>query len=415
MAIYVESTDASNSFTTTTNYSLSAGDSFNGTSSEVGLVSDWDVVGINVVAGETYKLTISGTNIYQLNGQISLANDTSTGFSVLNPLSDTVSHTGTPLSYFYSMENNRNEIEVRFTATTTGEWKIGLADLAAGANFSYEIEFSETCVLNFMNGTNSDDNWVGTADADVINLMDGNDSFVAGDCDDSVRGGDGWDTILGGDEDDLLEGLDEHDWLYGQNGNDTLQGGRGDEVLSGGYGNDFIYGENGGDLLYGGYGNDKVAGGVEKDTINGGRGHDRLFGEEGHDLLKGQRGSDYINGGAHNDTLIGGYGNDTLLGGSEQDLLRGGRAQDWLDGGTGDDRLHGGQNSDVFVLRDRTGNDKVLDYVDGVDKIGVESMNNVNWTQVGSHTLVDINGANGQLLLLNVNVNDIDVSDFILI
>lgn len=416
MVNFIETTDASNSFSSLVNYNISADDSFSGASTEVGSVSDWDVIGINVVAGETYKLTFRGTSIHQLDGQIQLTDTSLSNSTILNPLADTVTQTGTPLSYLYNMENNPNEIEVRFTATTTGQWLLGIVDESAGASFNYDIEFSITCPINFMNNaTNADDNLVGTADADVIDLMAGDDSFIAGDCDDSIRGGTGWDTLKGGDGEDQLEGGDEHDWLYGQAGNDMLLGGRGDDLVSGGNGHDKVYGENGSDRLYGGFGNDTVSGGIGKDTVYGGRGHDYLTGEEGHDYLNGQRGSDYIFGGAHNDTLIGGMGNDTLLGGSEHDLLRGGQGKDWLEGGTGEDTLNGGNNSDVFVLRVNTGTDRVTDYTDGVDKIAVANVNDIIWTQVGAHTHLRIDGVNGEMLLLNVNVNDIDISDFILL
>ena len=110
--------------------------------------------------------------------------------------------------------------------------------------------------------------------------------------------------ILGTDSDDnAINGTAAADRIYGLNGNDTIHAGDGDDLVRGGLGNDFIYGENGNDLLM------------------GGAGDDQLFGGNGNDTLLGEAGNDIITGGAGSDTVIfkvlsssdvtGGNGTDT--------------------------------------------------------------------------------------------------------
>jgi Ca2+-binding RTX toxin-like protein len=92
---------------------------------------------------------------------------------------------------------------------------------------------------HYLNGSNRDDNILGTVDNDVINGRAGNDviSGLAGN--DILNGGDGADTISGNE------------------GNDILIGGRGDDFLSGDAGiDDVLSGDAGNDIYFPGFGND---------------------------------------------------------------------------------------------------------------------------------------------------------------
>lgn len=85
--------------------------------------------------------------------------------------------------------------------------------------------------------------------------------------------------------------------------------------------------------------------------------------------LPGTSGADRLTGGAGSDTLSGGGGADTLSGGAGNDVLRGGAGNDVLVGGTGNDRLAGGGGADRFVFAQGDGQDRILDFASGQDKI----------------------------------------------
>ena len=105
-------------------------------------------------------------------------------------------------------------------------------------------------------GTMADDGMVGSAGADAIDCLDG---------------------------DDVAQGLA---------GNDRLWGGLGADVLHGNAGNDRLWGGKGRDELHGGVGNDHLYGGMGDDMLHGGRGADRLHGDAGNDVLSGGDGRD---------------------------------------------------------------------------------------------------------------------------
>jgi len=89
----------------------------------------------------------------------------------------------------------------------------------------------------------------GTPQTDLVNLLAGNDLFIAG------------------------------------GGNDVVLGGSGNDAIRGDAGNDELLGEGGSDFLVGGSGNDKLNGGSGIDTIDGGSGVDTLTGGSGADVF----------------------------------------------------------------------------------------------------------------------------------
>jgi Ca2+-binding RTX toxin-like protein len=74
----------------------------------------------------------------------------------------------------------------------------------------------------------------------------------------SINGSDDNDELLGTKQDDLITGNAGNDRLYGLHGNDELDGGEGDDLLLGGSGNDLLSGGTGFDRLAGGKGSDVV-------------------------------------------------------------------------------------------------------------------------------------------------------------
>ncbi len=149
----------------------------------------------------------------------------------------------------------------------------------------------------------------------------------------------------------------------------------------------------------GGNDGDIIDGGIGSDDITGGSGNDTIAGGDGSDTLAGNLDDDLLNGGAGKDSLLGGDGNDTLIGGIGQDTLRG----------------NGG--SDQFVLTTGQGRDTIIDYVDGVDTLGLAeglTFGQLEITQIGQDTRIRVDGTNDVLAILNgVDSSLIGSEDFI--
>ena len=150
---------------------------------------------------------------------------------------------------------------------------------------------------------------------------------------------------------------------------------------------------------------------------------------------------------AGDDILYGTEGNDTIFGGSENDTLFGQDDSDILDGGTGTDLLVGGLGADTFDFNTvgdsspiLTASDVIADFVHGVDKIDLSTIdavvgggddaflfggsnvntvaNSVTWSESGGNTIVHIdnNGntiADMQIVLTGTGLN-LDATDFTL-
>ncbi|MDX8499651.1 VCBS domain-containing protein, partial [Mesorhizobium sp. VK4C] len=171
--------------------------------------------------------------------------------------------------------------------------------------------------------------------------------------------------------------------------------------------------------------------GNSSDSLNGANG--------GDDVLYGNGGADIILGMAGNDTLFGQSGNDTLNGGDGNDRLVGGVGADTLTGGLGSDTFYyGSATSDSPAS---ASNDTITDFVHGVDKIDLSSIdanttsggdqaflfggqnsatvaNSITWSEVGSNTIVhvDVSGntsADFQITLTGINLG-LTASDFVL-
>jgi glucose/arabinose dehydrogenase len=123
-----------------------------------------------------------------------------------------------------------------------------------------------------------------------------------------------------------------------------------------------------------------------------------------------------------NDVLYGGTGNDKLYGGVGRDRLFGDGGRDLLDGGVGNDTLTGGGGADRFVFKTGSGRDQITDFSASGPQHDVINLR--GWTAVtdfgdlqanhmqqqGSN--VRIYAGNDEILLLNVNIADLDRSDF---
>jgi Tol biopolymer transport system component len=120
---------------------------------------------------------------------------------------------------------------------------------------------------------------------------------VSNDC--SIRGTAGPDRLHGTALADVLLGLGGNDRLVANDPGyvgDTLDGGPGNDVLAGGFRQDTLYG------------------GPGDDTLNGGPSGDALIGAPGHDHLNGQGGNDTIDArDGQRDVVTCGGGRDTVL------------------------------------------------------------------------------------------------------
>ncbi len=234
--------------------------------------------------------------------------------------------------------------------------------------------------------TPQDDVHVGTAHADAIDALGGDDIIEARAGDDTVHGGDGDDHILGGDGDDQLFGGNGNDVIFGGNGNDIISGGAGNDRLFGDDGDDILAGDAGDDVLYGGAGNDILHGGDGADDLHGGDGADRLYGDAGADTLAGGAGDDVVFGGAGDDLLDGGGGDDLLDGGEGSDSVLGGAGNDTILASLGDDQIDGGEGYDVISYAAFT-DELTVNFIDGtVDggAAGTDSFANIEEVRGGS-------------------------------
>ena len=119
----------------------------------------------------------------------------------------------------------------------------------------------------------------------------------------------------------------------------------------------------------------------------------------------------YINAGMGNDRISGGLGNDFLVGGAGNDRLSG------LEGS---DTSIGGAGMDMFVFRDDSSNDRILDFVSGTDQIDLRAFDidfsNVATIAAGPDTRIGIdsddNGVSNFLITL-VNAAAPQESDFL--
>lgn len=102
--------------------------------------------------------------------------------------------------------------------------------------------------------------------------------------------------------------------LTGTGGNDTLTGSAEAQVIRGLDGNDRLTGGSNNDRINGNSGNDTIFGSGGADFLFGGKGDDVLNGGDGADVLSGDLGSDSLTGGAGSDIflLASGRGTDTV-------------------------------------------------------------------------------------------------------
>lgn len=255
--------------------------------------------------------------------------------------------------------------------------------------------------MAIITGDDLDNSLAGTAEADVIHGLGGNDSLFGEAGDDQVFGDAGNDVLSAGTGRDVLSGGAGDDTVFigiGEGGDgDTADGGAGvdhlyllldavaapiilsfadpaveqvapdgtrirgfesvqfyagtaDDIITGGGLHDVVLGREGNDTLRGGAGDDDLYGQWGDDILEGGAGLDSLYGADGNDRIFGGADADQMHGEGGDDVLHGGDGNDVLYGEEGRDTLYGDAGDDWMQGGVGTAELHGGTGDDAYLL-----------------------------------------------------------------
>lgn len=173
-------------------------------------------------------------------------------------------------------------------------------------------------------------------------------------------------------------------------------------------------------------GNDRdntLTGTKNDDEIYGRGGNDKITAGDGDDLVRGGDGNDRLSGQKDNDTLFGDSGEDNLNGGPGDDAVDGGRNADLVQGGEGDDTLTGGRGADTFIINRDDGQDTILDFGDGNDKIsingfsGIKDFLSLDIKVVGNNSVLDLgfveNGIESEQVLTVLDETSLTANDFL--
>jgi len=183
-------------------------------------------------------------------------------------------------------------------------------------------------------------------------------------------------------------------------------------------GNDTYVALGGSDVVTGGTGNDSIDGVCGNDTLEGNDGNDTLIGGNGRDILVGGADQDVLDGGNQEDLLVGGMGNDTLIGDKGEDTLEGGEGDDDLNGGTENDLMTGGTGNDIFRFRKGDGQDTITDFTQSEDLLDVTMLKvwDISQLSIQEHgTGIRINTGDGNHIeLTGLAIGDLTNADFIL-
>ncbi len=108
-------------------------------------------------------------------------------------------------------------------------------------------------------------------------------------------------------------------------------------------------------------------------------------------------------GGSGSDTIAGNATANALFGGAGDDILYGADGNDTIDGGAGNDTLYGGAGADLFEVGGSADRDTILDFVQGLDRLGV-SGSSLDFshvaTAVSGSDLVLTLGTTGNIVVL---------------
>ena len=237
-------------------------------------------------------------------------------------------------------------------------------------------------VLNPNGKGNASEMIGGTATADKINAMGGND------------------TVWGDEGNDTIEGGNGNDFLHGGDDNDTLTDTQGDDLIWGEGGADWINGGAGADVLDGGAGSDTVFGGADADILDGGEEDDLMFGDSGQIV------NNVMDANGSDDIMTGGSGNDHMYGGGGADALDGGEGDDTIEGGSGADGMVGWDGNDTFIMDEGDiGFNNTIDGGVGYDVVDYSASRGFGLSSNGRQLGIDVNLNNLGPAVLPAGIN----------
>ena len=333
-----------------TQYSLPVGGSFRGVFSD-NLDQDW--VRVELVAGTTYRISLSGS------GDNSGAD---TILRVFNAAGEQVA-VNDDADFAAGQVNST----LSFTPESSGVYYLSAGVYAGNPSQDHSGSYTLTLV---------DPETDGAAEPGV--------DYV------ELEGGAGNDVLRGGPGDDVIQGGAGNDMLYGLGGQDFLTGGRGDDLLEGGDDADLLLGDNASAFFFGPlFADDEPGSGssgsspddpATGDDPGGGTAPDDPsamgdgVAESGGSSSSSAADPSAPAAGDDDDGPITGY--DPYTGGDDpapvpplfpsvtrddvlaflsdqlhagNDVLRGGAGADWMEGGAGDDELYGGDDDDMLI------------------------------------------------------------------
>ncbi|WMS44689.1 calcium-binding protein [Acuticoccus sp. MNP-M23] len=229
--------------------------------------------------------------------------------------------------------------------------------------------------------------------------------------------------------DDLVGGDGRFDGPVDTGGGDDRFNFRGDDALDAvalGGGDDRFRTATAAATVNGGSGDDLVLGGAADDALSGGNGNDTVRGGGGDDLVRGGNGDDFLDGGRGRDTLEGGNGDDRLHAGAGGGTMDGGAGADILRSGRGNDDMTGGEGADEFIIGLLNGNDTILDFENGRDRIDLSTYGREEadfltdlypaLSEAGGDAIrIDLSvlGGTGSVVVEGLSFDTLNVGDFI--
>ncbi len=172
---------------------------------------------------------------------------------------------------------------------------------------------------------------------------------------------------------------------------------------------------NGADRVDGDGNHEEIETGRGNDTVYANGGDDVVYGQWGHDWISGGDGNDILFGGANYDTVRGNAGDDMLFGGGGTDSLVGGSGHDYLSGNAGNDVYRGGSGRDTFAFSEGDGDDTIVDFTNGLDKIRIygesDDIGDISIARSGADVVVSFEGTT--VRIEDTARSEIEASDFI--
>lgn len=138
-----------------------------------------------------------------------------------------------------------------------------------------------------------------------------------------------------------------------------------------------------------------------------------IFGTEDDDVILPSGVSVGVIGGTPSDN------DDSINGLGGKDSIDGGGGSDTIDGGAGDDQLIGGAGNDIFLFVGENGDDDIIDFTKGEDRIDLSDYNthygafDIKYDSRDSETEIGEYGARGNQIILVNSLVPLTADDFI--